>query len=925
MLAKLRARDCDTHNRGSRLVLAVMGITTLAVFALYVCTLGKQSLWFDEGLSVNFSARPMADLLDTLIHQDIHPPLYYLLLHFWMPLAGNSELAVRLPSAFAAVLLVPLAFAVVRETWGTDGDRTMHWTIAGTAAAALMGASPFIAFYAQETRMYSMVAALTLATTWAFLRALRTPARRRWVVFSTLLAASLYTQYMAAFVIPAFWLYVLFLERNNLWRTTVYTAIAGILCLPWVHPGYLQLGRLIRVPDYWVGTRVTPALFLRAMSDSLLPSSAGRLAVLAAGLAILLIARFLVRAGFSLSARARRSVLLFLTFLIPLALTYAMVAIAPKFATRYAIVAVAPLYICLALGLYALLGKRSPPTRALFGLLVIVAVSVSLRSTVAVVTGRKDRRDDTRALAAYLTENAQNEDALLLVANAPYAFQYYYQGSAPWHGLHVGQTFQWAARLLNSILETRPRRVWLVHWHHEFADPADMVVTELMRVGSEVEVGKRFWGYELRAFDVQDYEHTITASPQAENEVKVDFTPGLRILGFDRLGHSDGRLQYVLYWQALQPLDRNYSLTLGLQDQEGNEYLRKDQALSTDYFLPPVWPLNVLIRGRVDLELPPDLPPIAYRVNLQVWDPESLRNLECVDAHGEPQGQTLFLEELTPSKTDLSATLAEIPNPFHADVGSGLELLGFDLPRDAYYQGDTARLTLWWKTPDTPRIDHPAMFYLLDSHNSVVWRNEAPIILGHPLTSWQPGEVNRVMYRLATPADLPEGEYSLQAGTAHRLVPLATLHINSREHLFDMPSMQHTLDAQFAESISLLGYDLRAPEVHLGEEIMVTLYWQSQQRIAASYKVSVQVLSDELQIMAQQDSVPAQWTRPTTAWLPGEIVIDEHILVLKPGAKPGNATLIVALYDEQGGQRALVELGGKVGDHAVLADLSVGP
>jgi len=925
LLTKLRARDCDTHNRGNRLILAVMGIMTLAVFALYVCTLGKQSLWFDEGLSVNFSARPLADLLDTLIHQDIHPPLYYLLLHFWMPLAGNSALAVRLPSAFAAVLLVPLSLAIVRETWGAGNDRTTHWAIAGTAAAALIGASPFIAFYAQETRMYSMVAALTLATTWAFLRALRTPARRWWMLFSTLLAASLYTQYMAAFVIPAFWLYVLFLERSSLWRTVLYTAIAGILCLPWAHPGYLQLGRLIRVPDYWVGTRITPALFLRAMADSLLPSSAGRLAVLAAGLAILLIAHFLVRTGFALSARARRGVLLFLTFLIPLVLTYAMVALAPKFATRYAIVAVAPLYICGALGLYALLGKRSPLTRALFALFVIVAVGASLRSTVAVVTGRQDRRDDTRALAAYLTENAQDEDALLLVENAPYALQYYYQGSAPWHGLHVGQAFQGAARLLNTVLETRPRRVWLVQWHHEFADPTDMVVTELMRVGREVNVGKRFWGYELLAFDIQDYEHTVAASPQPQNEVKVDFAPGLRILGFDRLAKADGRLQYALYWQALRPLDRNYSLTLDLQDQEGNRYLRKDQALSTDYFLPPVWPLNVLIRGRVDLALPADLPPIAYRVNLQVWDPDSLRNVDCVDAHGEPQGQTLFLEEITLSKPDLSAAPTVIQNPLHAEVGDSLELVGFDLPRDAYYQGDTARLTLWWKTLDTLRIDHPAMFYLLDSHNSVVWKNETPIILGHPLTSWQPGEVNRVMYRLATPADLAEGEYSLQAGTTHRLVPLATLHISSREHLFDVPSMQHTLDAQFAESISLLGYDLRAPAVHLGEEIVVTLYWQAQKRIPSSYKVSVQVLSDELQIMAQQDSVPVHWTRPTTAWLPGEIVVDEHVLVLKPGAKPGNATLIVALYDEQGGQRALVEQTGKIADHAVLADLPVAP
>ena len=126
MQTKLEAHEHDMHNRTDKLILAVIGITTLVVFALYVCTLGKQSLWFDEGLSVNFASRPLAELIDTLMYRDIHPPLYYLLLHFWMPLAGTSEWAVRLPSAFAALLLVPLSFAVVRETWGRDSGTTKH-------------------------------------------------------------------------------------------------------------------------------------------------------------------------------------------------------------------------------------------------------------------------------------------------------------------------------------------------------------------------------------------------------------------------------------------------------------------------------------------------------------------------------------------------------------------------------------------------------------------------------------------------------------------------------------------------------------------------------------------------------------------------------------------------------------------------------
>ena len=127
----------DTSSKRDGLIRAVMGTMVLAVFALYVCSLGKQSLWFDEGLSVMFAGRSLSELMQTLIHQDIHPPLHYLLLHFWMPLVGSTEFAVRMPSAFAAVLLVPLSFALVREVWGCDSRATEQWAVAGIVGAAV--------------------------------------------------------------------------------------------------------------------------------------------------------------------------------------------------------------------------------------------------------------------------------------------------------------------------------------------------------------------------------------------------------------------------------------------------------------------------------------------------------------------------------------------------------------------------------------------------------------------------------------------------------------------------------------------------------------------------------------------------------------------------------------------------------------------
>ena len=57
----------------------------------------NQSFWLDEGVSISFARLPLGSLF-TSIANDFHPPLYYLLLHFWLPIAGRAEWLIRLPN-----------------------------------------------------------------------------------------------------------------------------------------------------------------------------------------------------------------------------------------------------------------------------------------------------------------------------------------------------------------------------------------------------------------------------------------------------------------------------------------------------------------------------------------------------------------------------------------------------------------------------------------------------------------------------------------------------------------------------------------------------------------------------------------------------------------------------------------------------------
>jgi hypothetical protein len=279
--------------------------------------------------------------------------------------------------------------------------------------------------------------------------------------------------------------------------------------------------------------------------------------------------------------------------------------------------------------------------------------------------------------------------------------------------------------------------------------------------------------------------------------------------------------------------------------------------------------------------------------------------------------------------------VVEVDNLVGADMGQGLEILGFDLPRLEYRPGDTLRLTLWWRAADelpgtagaamAPGPEEMAHFRLLDYRNEAVWEDHGAIVAQHPLSEWQAGEVNRSIYRLTIPSELTGGKYHLQAGVADRLIALTTLDITPRYHQYSVPPMQEPLGVEFEEGITLLGYDLQAPSVRPGETMTVTLYWRASEAITTSYKVSLQLLTPELRMAAQDDSVPVHWTYPTTAWLPDEIISDEHVLTINSLAVPGRHVLVAVLYEEKSGRRLWVEQAGKTEDHAILTVLRALP
>ena len=130
------------------LILILIILPLAAALRLY--RLSGQSLWADEGNSVALARLGFIEIAQRTAF-DIHPPFYYWLLKGWISFFGDSEIGLR---SLSVVLGIGLVFLV-----GMLGLRYFG-AAAGMVAAGLAAVSPFQIYYAQETRMYMLLAVL---------------------------------------------------------------------------------------------------------------------------------------------------------------------------------------------------------------------------------------------------------------------------------------------------------------------------------------------------------------------------------------------------------------------------------------------------------------------------------------------------------------------------------------------------------------------------------------------------------------------------------------------------------------------------------------------------------------------------------------------------------------------------------------------
>ena len=747
-----------SSHRQSRLSIAIVLLVLLLLtsFGLRIVRLGDKSVWWDEGLAA-WSARQSLSEIAQWTSADVHPPLYFWMLHYWRLGSGDSEFGLRFLSVAIGALTVAAVYLLGRETGGLK---------AGLLAALLVGISRFDIWWSQEMRMYALAALLAALSLWATVRFWERERLSDGVLYVLFTTAGLYTLYLYASLLVVanlIWLGVLYRARHRrqtLLRWAAAQAAVLILFAPWLN---YALGR---IPTWSSASPVSLDVFLRIYWTMLtlgIPISVESygwltipvLIIFLAGLATLL---WQVRLRWQVG---RDMALLLASLLLPAGVVYVVSLprntffYSPQLAPRYLLIFAPAFYVLMAWGL----ARISQIHHWLVGAVLTVAVVGAAAFGLWGYYPGRIIQDDYKSLVATLHTYQHQGDEVLLYTDKDWpVFAYHHPGS--WRNVPHAQTVTpaWVEPFLSPIWNNC-QGVWLVVTPYAGVnDPQGQVPDWLAAHAAEV-IEHRFSDKVLR-FYARTKERARTArdlSPAAPlpRNLNAELTGQEQLIGFEQAVEtvqSGDTLHVFLYWQGRGDAQAPGSaFELDLADAAGRVLKRQEATV-------PVISGSSIVRQQIDVVLPPDTEGGRYRFTIRPLpggDPLSFGRVVV------PQQQ----------RAALTAADVDITHPNEIDFGDGVRLLGYDVAATTILPGEPLYLTLYWQATQPVEHRYKVFTHLLGEvfnarNESFIWgqQDNEPASNTRPTSTWRPGEVIVDSYAIALEGQAPEGQYTVEIG-----------------------------------------------------------------------------------------------------------------------------------------------------------------
>ncbi len=235
----MKYKDYLNKLKNKKTLLMLLLIVILG-FVLRVYHLGVPSLWLDELRTKHKIALVFTKLIEKAYLSGF-PPLYYIILHFWIKIFGTSESSLRFPSLIFSVLSIIFIFKLSKELFNEN---------VGLISAFLLSVWPYSINYAQEAKMYAMIWSLGILSCIFFYRFLRENKMRDLSAYVITSVISVYTMYLGLLYIVIQNIIFFFSSNNKQSKRWLLGQLAIILMyLPWINHFFIVITGRNRL--YW--------------------------------------------------------------------------------------------------------------------------------------------------------------------------------------------------------------------------------------------------------------------------------------------------------------------------------------------------------------------------------------------------------------------------------------------------------------------------------------------------------------------------------------------------------------------------------------------------------------------------------------------------------------------------------------------------
>ena len=936
---------------------------TLLAFGLRLHRLDFQPLWGDEGWSFYFASMSLGEMI-RLTAEDIHPPLYYVLLEGWLRLTVSTPELARFLSVVFGTSLIPLVYRVASRLFDQ---------VAGLATAAVVSVAPFAIYYSQEVRMYGLVTLLGLGSVYFFIelgadhrpqtaggRELRNYALG-YILTTT---AALYTMYYALFI-PLFQAiyFIATNRRRNLKDLIAHPfvrslSVAVLLYLPWIiftgtklvayvqgkrtAEGYVPLGLLHFLESHLVAFslgHVSEATHILAWATLLF-------------LPIALLGLFyhppstqrapgtwrVIRTTHQAQYISQPSLLLALYLLLPLLLGFLVnlgYPFTPRYFERTLMLAAPAWWLLLGTGL-AWIWRRSKLVLVGAGAGMLLIQTVMLLDFYNVA---RYRNEDYRPLMAYVHAHSSPDDVFLASYQWQVGFYHAYL-SPPRPALHVvpgwGETWAEDRRRmqidLDALTDDHPR-LWFPAYQALGRLWETQVEAYLNQSAFPTQVDWKLASTKLLLYARGDQLNPVAAPFNFANRLRVEAVE----VGDAPAEAGRGIVPITLMWRKLDNLGSDHRVALRLTDADGRTWATRDSLPQGGDASFTNLAIGETLIDRHGLAIPAGTPPGDYQLRLSVMDQASEQPLDLLDNQDQPQGveATLTTVQVLAPDTPLPPEALPVQHPSPSDFDGRVRLLGYSLGAGPFRAGDSLAFSLFWQALTSG--DEPLVVFaqLQDEMGKPVALSETPPV--YPSDRWWAGTLLRDPHEIPLPATLPAGTYRLAIGLlrpdgsrlpldGNNQVVLTSIETTQRPHSFSTPSPQHSLDARFGDRARLIGYDLRGGrDAHPGDTLTLVLYWQALETFDRSYTTFAHIVDANDHIFGQRDQVPGDGALPTTSWVPGEYLTDAYAIPINSDAPPGDYLIEIGFYNPLDGARLPVTdiHGQPIGDRLLLDEAQI--